>query len=74
MGGSGWGSQAGGTGGTPALPWVAASREDMVTVLLYVLERVTYGVSGGEGSDVVASELVSLVDGVSVPLSPVHHV
>jgi hypothetical protein len=31
-------------------------------------------VSGGDGSDVGASELVSLVDGVCVPLSPEHQV
>ena len=36
--------------------------------------RNTYGVSGGDGGDVVASELVSLVDGVCVPLSPEHQV
>ena len=34
----------------------------------------TYMVSGGDGSDVVASELVSLVDGMCVPLSPEHQV
>ena len=31
-------------------------------------------VGGGDGGDVVASELVSLVDGVCVPLSPEHQV
>ena len=31
-------------------------------------------VSGGDGGDVGASELVSLVDGVCVPLSPEHEV
>ena len=31
-------------------------------------------VSGGDGGDVGASELVSLVDGVCVPLSPEHQV
>ena len=31
-------------------------------------------VSRGDGCDVVASELVSLVDGVCVPLSPEHQV
>ena len=36
--------------------------------------RNTYPVSGGDGGDVVARELVSLVDGVCVPLSPEHQV
>ena len=34
----------------------------------------TYRVSGGDGCYVVTSELVSLVDGVCVPLSPEHQV
>ena len=34
----------------------------------------TYRVSGGEGGDVGPCELVGLVDGVGVPLCPVHQV